>query len=53
MKLNPLTLFLFSLLTRNPWAADTTTPPKEYDYVVIGGGIAYVVFAHSFSEWFW
>jgi len=52
MKLNPLALFLFSFLTRNPWAANIPTLPKEYDYVVIGGGIAYAVFAPSFLEWF-
>jgi len=41
MKLNPLSLFPFSFLNHNAWNTDVTTLPQEYDYVVIGGGIAY------------
>jgi hypothetical protein len=48
MKFNPLSLFPFSLLNHNPWTTDLTSLQQEYDYVVIGGGIAYVMVACSF-----
>jgi hypothetical protein len=44
MKFSPLSLFPFSLFHQNPWIGDSThVPLKAYDYVVIGGGAAYVI----------